>query len=121
MADDPRPSGTAQQALSVARGAGRDQRADLAELRLFRYALTQTFAVPQETKRAALERVDEVLRGGQTSHRTIVAAARVLTAMVGTNLSAIDVALRARAAEDLVEQVEQLRAEVEAIRKGDDA
>jgi hypothetical protein len=91
-------------------------RADLAELRFFRAALLQMFPIPAEAKAAALAKVTAILKDPQAPARATVAATRVLAALASVNLQAIDLAMKARATDELVDEVALLSESVERMR-----
>jgi hypothetical protein len=88
-------------------GAG-GNRANLADLNLLRLAVSQAFPVSPALKEATVRTAAEMLSGQHTSARTKIAAGRLVTAMVGANLSVIDTVLKVHQVEDLDERLTTL-------------
>jgi hypothetical protein len=61
-----------------------------------RHALRQGWAVSNEAKDLARQRMTQLLKDDQASERSWVAAAKVLVSMTQATTSAIDTALKAR-------------------------
>jgi hypothetical protein len=94
-------------------GSLRPKRDDLAGLRLVRMAISQSWVV--QDKELTAQNLAAIERNPKAGIRAHIAAARTKIAMTAQNLAAIDTAIRARNAEDLVDTVAELKEWKESI------
>jgi len=93
-------------------GAVRTPRGDLESMRLLRRALKAGWNVPPKAKRLATSRMVKILKASE-NERAVVAAARVLVAMNGAELGAVDAAARVRNAVEIEVRIKSLERERE--------
>jgi hypothetical protein len=95
-------------------GSGeRPKRADLAELRLFRMALAQSWVVPAALKEKAVGRMRGILEDEEAGARSHVAAVRTLLGMTTATTSAITAAVQVHAATELKAELDDLKARID--------
>src|SRR5262245_12468267 len=93
---NPAPEESGGRGDSIVRERGRVE-----EIRLYKLALAQAWAISPAMKRQVMARLSEVLYDRTASPRELTAAARAVISATGQNLAAVDTALRARQSEEL--------------------
>jgi hypothetical protein len=101
----PAPDSPGGRGDSIVRERGRVE-----EIRLYKLALAQAWAIPAAMKQQVLNRLSEVLHDRKAGPRELTAAARAVISATGQNLAAVDTAIRARNAEELEARVNELEA-----------
>jgi hypothetical protein len=87
------------------------------DVRLLSRALQESWDIPDDTRRAMLDRLGSVVKDPQAKLRAVVAASKVLAGLSRINLTIVDTAIRAELHEQLTDRVEALEAKFRADQK----
>jgi hypothetical protein len=91
-------------------------RGDLAELRLYKLALTQCWVIPPELKRRGVEAMGDILADRKAGSRAHAAAMRALIAATTATTGAIGTAIAARTQEEIVERLKAIEEKLDEHR-----
>jgi hypothetical protein len=80
------------------------------DVRLTERAIRESWDLPEVTRQAMLARLGTLISDPTTKTRAFLAAAKTLIAVSRVNLSAVDVAIRAKAAEDFDQRLQAIEA-----------
>jgi hypothetical protein len=95
---------------TVGGSGGSNGRFTTRDVRLIERAIRESWDLPEDTRRAMVARLGTMIADPETKTRAFLAAAKTLIALSRVNLSAVDVAIRARSAEDVVERLKDMEA-----------
>ena len=82
------------------------------DVRLLSRALAESWDIPEDIRRAIVERMGAVVMDPQAKLRAVLAASKTLAGLSRINLTVVDVAIRARTHEELEARVGELEARV---------
>jgi hypothetical protein len=91
---------------------GSPDRADLADLKLFRRALAQGWDVPPGVKAKAVRRMAEILDNDEAGDRSHTAAAKTLVSMGTATTAAIQAAVAVHQATELAARLDELESRI---------
>jgi hypothetical protein len=90
------------------------------DVRLLALALRENWPMDQKKRRAAIERLEREMVNPETKPRAFYRALQALTGLSRLNLAVVDVANRALQTQDLAEQLAAIKADLDAMRKGEE-
>jgi hypothetical protein len=89
------------------------------DVRLLAMALRENWPMDLEKRQVAIQRLERVVADPLSKPRAFHVALRELMSLSRINLTVVDVANRALQTQDMAEQLEAIKADLAAMRKGD--
>jgi hypothetical protein len=118
MADDPSTSPDPNPPSAGGSGGQPRNRHRLADLKIEERLLRHGVEIPEAYKKALLSRIAQILSDRNAHDRSILGAGKLLATLENTFASAVDAVIKVRNADDLAEEVEALRDDVDQLKSG---